>query len=292
VKAIKMFGLAALTALLAMAFVGASSAMAEDTHLCSNDVGTDYFSEHACTAVTHVHETSLGGTENKAVFLASIGNIECNVLYLGDVSSTGAPLIIKGSFTYTNCALGGGSCATTEENGPAKTSVLKTGHETAEVTFEYLIHLVCSGFIDCSYTAIGLKATAKGPLLSTQKNGEVTLSEQSLTKEVGGFLCPKISRLDITTTPLSETYIAGGLHYCVEYEHNTNGFYKDSKCTEGPAAGRAFDLVVGPTGGVVGQTVCVRVPQGLWLERINGECRSDTTLTGGLYEKGIIRTVQ
>jgi hypothetical protein len=295
VKAIKMFGLAALTALLAMAFVGASSAMAEDTHLCSNDVGTDYFSEHACTAVTHVHETSsVSGKEAKAVLLTSIGNTECNVLYLGDVSSTGAPLIIKGGFTYTNCVLGSSSCTATEENGPSKLKVLKTGEETAEVTYEYLIHLVCSGFLDCSYTATSLKSTAKGPLLSAQANGEVTLSEQSLTKEAGGFLCPKIARLDITTTPLSKTYVAGGLHYCVEYQHNTNGLYKDSKCTEKVEAG-PYDLVVGPAGGVVGQEVCVFTGAGLWKERtgVPGVCKTDApTLTEGSYEKGIIRTVQ
>ena len=290
-KTIRMIGLAALAALMAMAFVGASSAMAEKTTLCTADV-TEFYSASAC-AVTHVHETSVG----KMKFLSSVGGSECNVLFLGDVSSTGAPLVIKGEFTYTNCELGGSSCTATEESGPAEIKVLREGHEAAKVTFEYLIHLVCSGFIDCSYNGVGLAGTGKGPLLSTQKNGEVTLSEQSLNKEAGGFLCPKIAKLDITTTPLSPTYIVhpGELHYCVEYEHNTNGRYKDNKCTEKVAAG-PYDLVVGPKGGVVGQAVCVHmnVTGGLWEEVVKGACQKDNEkiLNGSLYEKGKIILVQ
>jgi hypothetical protein len=201
VKAIKMIGLAALMALLAMAFVGATSAMAEKTALCTADEATCSEAHLQKT----IHETSVG----KAKLLTSIGTTECNVLYSGHVGNEGAPLKISGSFTYTNCVLGGSSCTATEENGPTTISVLKEGHETASVTGEGLVHVVCSGFIDCSYNGTGLKGTAKGPLLSTQTNGEVTLSEQSTTKEAGGFLCPKTAKLDITTTPLTATYIAG-----------------------------------------------------------------------------------
>jgi hypothetical protein len=202
-KAIKMIGLTALLALTAMAFVGASSAMAEDTHLCSNDT-TETFSESACTAVTHVHETSVG----KAKLLTSLGTTECNVLFLGDVKSSGSPLVIDGTFTYTNCTFAGSSCTATEENGPAEIKILKEGHESGKVTGEGLVHLVCGASIDCSYNGTGLAGAAKGPLLSTQANGEVSISEQATTKETGGFLCPKTAKLDITTTPLSATYIS------------------------------------------------------------------------------------
>jgi len=191
-----MIGLAALTALMAMAFVGASSAMAESTALCTAD-------ESPCASanqVSHVHETSVG----KAKLLSSVGTTECNVLFLGDISTTlASPLVISGSFTYTNCELGGSSCTATEESAPSEIKVLKEGHETAKVTGEGLVHLVCSGFIDCSYNGTGLVGTGKGTLLSTQANGEVTLSEQSTTKETGGFLCPKTAKLDITTTSLT-----------------------------------------------------------------------------------------
>jgi hypothetical protein len=202
VKAIKMIGLAALAALMAMAFLGASSAMAEETTLCSNDAGAEHTSP--CTKVTHVHETSVG----KAKLLTSIGTTECNALYLGDVSSsTSNPLKLSGSFTYSNCTLGGSSCTATEENGPSTISVEWTEAEKAKITGEGLVHLVCGSSIDCSYTGTGLVGTGTGPLKSTQANGEVTLSEQKTAKEAGGFLCPKESKLDITTTPLTATYL-------------------------------------------------------------------------------------
>jgi hypothetical protein len=212
VKSIKMFGLAALAALMAMAFVGASSAMATTTSLCTGDTS-------GC-GVTHVHEESVG----KAKLLSSI-TVECNVLFLGDaLSGSGSPLVIHGKFTYTNC----GSCVVKEESASAKIEILKEGHETAKVTGEGLVHVECSGFIDCSYNGVGLKGTAKGPLLSTQKNGEVTISGQTTNKETGGFLCPATSKLDITTTPLTATYFEGQL-LCVS---QANGLYKNSACTE------------------------------------------------------------
>jgi len=199
----RISGLVALTALMAMAFVGAASAMAEPTALCKAD-------ENPCSEanlIASVHETSVG----KAKVLTSLGTVECNALFAStSVGAPGAPQILKGNFTYSNCELGGASCTATGENGPAELKVLREGHETAKVTYEYLVHLVCYKTIDCSYTGASLEGTAKGPLLSAQEsdNGEVALSGQSLTKEAGGFLCPKTAKLDITTTPLTATYIS------------------------------------------------------------------------------------
>ena len=279
-KPIKMFGLAALAALMAMAFVGASSAMAGSTALCKAD--EEIFSKVGeCKEITHVHET----TTKKAILLAS-PEIQCDVLFLGEVTA-GNPAIVEGNFTYSNC---GASCSVEEVGGPSVIEVLRESHETSKVTGEGEVHVNCFG-INCYFNGEELIGTGKGPLLSTAANGEVNISGQKV-KKVKGIFCPSEGKLDINTTPLEATYIAGRLHYCVEYEHNTNGFYKDNKCTEGPVAGRAYDLVVGPAGGVVGQAVCVRVPAGLWKKRTNGVCEEDINLTEGTYEKGIIRTVQ
>jgi hypothetical protein len=189
-----MLGLAALAALMAMAIVGASSAMAESTSLCAAD-------EAECAApLTHVHETTLTG--KKAVLKTSIVTVECDVLFLGDtLSESGAPLVIHGTFTYTNC----GSCTATEENGPAEVKVLKEGHEAGSVVGEGLVHVECSG-LNCRYNGVGLKGAAKGPLLSTETNGEVSLVKQ-LTNKESGLFCPSTSELTITTTPLSATYL-------------------------------------------------------------------------------------
>ncbi|MFL5899679.1 MAG: hypothetical protein ACJ75S_00550 [Solirubrobacterales bacterium] len=200
-KAIKMIGLAALMALLAMAFVGASSATAETTSLCGAD-------ENPCSAANQlgsVHAESVG----KAKMLTSVGTWECNVLFSGTIASKLAnPLLISGSFTWTNCMLNKTICTVTEVNGPTEIELLKEGHETAKVTEYIFFHTVCGKIIDCEYIGVGLKGTAKGPLLSPQETGEVTLTEQTLNKAAGGFLCPKTSKLDITMTSLSAIYIS------------------------------------------------------------------------------------
>ena len=141
--------------------------------------------------------------------LTSIGTVECTPLYLGPkvLSISTPPLSIHFEASYTKCTLGGSSCTVTEENGPGELKLLKEGHETASATGEFLIHVACGALLDCSYNGTGLRGTAKGPLLSTQANGELSFVEQALTKEVGGFICPKSAKLDLTTTPLTASYI-------------------------------------------------------------------------------------
>jgi len=286
-KAIKI-GLAALAALMAMAFAGASSTMAESTSLCTADGS-------GC-GITHVHETTLSGA--KAKLLAGLITVSCDVLFLGDtLSATGSPLVIHGNFTYTEC----GSCTVEQlEGGEATLEILKEGHETAKVTGEGVVFFDCGGIaLECEFDHEGLVGTAKGPLLSGETNGSVTITNQVVHKHAGGGpLCPNESKLDIVTTPLSATYIAssggGELLYCVDYEHNTNGFYKDPECIKGPEAGNLYDLMEGPAGQVVGQLVCVEMlTGGLWEEEVSlEECKKDAaSLKGGKYEMGKITAV-
>jgi len=205
VKLIKMLGLAATAALMVMAF-GASSAMAESTSLCSSDPGPG--AHEVCPAgslVTHVHEV----TSSKAKLLTSFLTVECDVLFLGDVKSAnnlGAPLLIVGNFTYTNC----GSCEATETSKNAEIEVLKLGHELADITGEGQVHVKCGSSLDCEYKGEGLNGHGLGPLLvetGGNANGEIRLEGQETKKIAGGFLCPKTSKLDILTHPLSSTSI-------------------------------------------------------------------------------------
>lgn len=185
-KPLKMFGLAVLGALTAMAFTGASSAMAESTALCNED-STTCAGGHL---VTHVHEVTLTG--KKAKLLNSLMTVECDVSFLGDtVKELGAPLVIEGNFTYTNC----GSCEVEEIGGPSIVNVLRTGHETASVTGEGEVHVKCSA-INCYYNGEELLGTAKGPLLSTETSGEVSIAGQA-TNKVKGTFCPSTAFLDI-----------------------------------------------------------------------------------------------
>ncbi len=201
-----MLGLAVLVGMMAMAFVGARTAVAETTSLCDTDPGTG--SQEACPEgdlVEHVHEETLSGAQ--ATLLSNVLTVKCDVLFLGDVLGEGLanPLVIHGTFTYSNC---NNNCTATEENGPAEIKVSKLGHETADVTGEGLIHVVCGALINCRYTGASLVGMAKGPLLAAETNGEVSLKEKAVNKE-SGSLCPKTAELDIVTTPLEATYVTG-----------------------------------------------------------------------------------
>jgi hypothetical protein len=202
VKPIKMLGLAVAAALMAMALVGASSAMAtESTALC--EVHQSPCPE--ANIITHVHEETLSGEKGR--LLSSSLNVECKVLFLGESLGLSEPpesLIIHGNFTYSECNSG---CTATEENGPALIEVLKEGHETATVIGEGLVHLNCSGFINCRYNGVGLVGTGVGPLLSTNLlNGHTIISEKTTNKE-SGSLCPATGKLDLNLHPLIHTYI-------------------------------------------------------------------------------------
>src|SRR5262245_26777297 len=116
-SSIKLVCLVAWVALLAIAFVGASAAMAESTALCKLDSSPCPAGE----SFTHLHETSVV----KVKFLGS-PEMQCDALFLGDASELGSPLLIEGKYTYTNCGAG---CSITEENGPAGLEVLWQEHE-------------------------------------------------------------------------------------------------------------------------------------------------------------------
>jgi len=196
VKPIKMFGLAALAALMAMAFVGASSAMASSTALCATEGAT------CASPITHVHETSVG----KAKLLSSLPTIECNALFLGDaVAGLASPVVINGKFTYSSC---NNFCSVNEVTGTeAQVKILKeVGSELASVTGEGEVHVSCP-FINCVYNGEGLEGDARGPLNSpASANGSVVISAQETNKVSGS--CPESAFLDITTTPLSATYLS------------------------------------------------------------------------------------
>jgi len=198
-KSIKTLGLAAVAALAAMAFVGVSSAMAEHTALCADD-------EALCAEpIEHIHETSVG---NMTLLNGALNVICKNVLFLGDtLAALANPLIIHGAFTYPELECNNGSCIVEEENGPAEVKVLKEGNELAKVTMEWLIHVICIGFINCRYNGVGLVGHRLGPLRSTQLFGEVSMLGITLNKE-SGPLCPTTAKLDLVTTPLEPIYIS------------------------------------------------------------------------------------
>ncbi len=196
-RTIKLIGLAALAALSAMAFVGASSAMAEgSTALCTVD-------QTPCAAgnlLGTVHEESVG----KATLLSSALNVECNVLFSG-TATLGNPATVTGKFTYSSC---NNSCTVTEQSASSTISVLRLGHELADVTGKGEVKLNCLfGFLKCVYNGTNLKGHGLGPLLSSgSANGEVRIEGQKTTVVSGS--CPAEAFLDILTAPLKPVYIS------------------------------------------------------------------------------------
>jgi hypothetical protein len=287
-----MFGLAVLAALMAMALVGTSSAMAEQTALCKEDkVLCPVASE-----VTTVHEVSVG----KGKLLSSIATIECEVLFSGEVTSAGAPLKISGHFTYppTGCeTTSGTACEVKETSTSATIEVLKTAHELAEVKGTAEVNAHCGGLINCTYNGEGLLGHNLGPLLSSSENGNVNISEQT-TNKTGGLFCPKTAKLDLTTTPLVKTYIAiPGKMVCLKVGPN-KGFYLAEgngghcEASDAPLVTGEYELAEVARNQLVGEMACgvVGPNLGLLLAYNNGvACGALDGSYLGEYELGEIR---
>jgi hypothetical protein len=205
----KRLGLTSIAILVTIGLIGASSAIAGSTALCTYDPlqeGSEVCSSPSLR--THVHETSV----LKGKILSSVLNVECDVLFLGDTLwngkaekvGLGSPLVLEGNFTYTNCNSG---CEVKEVGGSSLVEILRTGHETAGVTGEDEFNVHCGFFINCTYNGEGLEGTAKGFLLSSEEtiNGETFFEGQELHR-VSGF-CPEKAALDLTTEPLLSTFI-------------------------------------------------------------------------------------
>ena len=191
--------LAALTALMTMIFAGASPAIAGTTSLCTVE-------ENPCAGkniVKHGHETSVG----KATLNSELPTIECNVLLLITATvepSLAAPLLLQTTESYSGC---NNFCSVKEENGPSINEVLKTGAELASAVVEGLVRVVCP-FINCSFNGEGIEGHGLGPLASAQGSGSLVITEQEVSKESGGEICPPEGFLSVTSTPLSKTYIS------------------------------------------------------------------------------------
>jgi hypothetical protein len=199
-KSIKMLGLAAFAALMAMAFLGASSAMAGNTQLCMAD-------EEPCAAanvIAHIHEETVAGAP--ATVLTSLGNVTCNSLFLGSSLGLGAPLVLHGNLTYTGCLRNGKSCEVKEVGTSSLIEVLRTAAETASWAISFEINVHCGLFINCTYNGENLTGVAKGALLAPP-NGEWFTSEVVL-HHVGGGICPDTTKFSIRMVPLLAAYIS------------------------------------------------------------------------------------
>jgi hypothetical protein len=196
-KAIKMLSVGLVVGVLGTGLVWGSSAMAETTALCKEDV-------EVCpeeSIIEHIHGVSIG----KAKLLSALPTIECNILSLGDVegSGLGSPIAFTGKNTYTNCT---NFCTITQLTEFGFIEALRIEPETVQLTGESELLVKCP-FIHCVYNGEGVEGRGRGALISPQKNGDVTSVEQELHK-VGGTLCPEAAYVDVSITALEAIYIS------------------------------------------------------------------------------------
>jgi len=201
VKLIKMFGLTAVAAVVAMAFVGASSAMATNTVLCT--VNEDPCLEKNWAKSIHMVTTA------KPKLLSSIGTIECaSSLGEGTLGKLGLPQVATlTALTWAApCALGKTACTVTTES-LGTMNILKTGANVGTADPEgTTIHVECGALINCKYTGkpgATLSVTGAGG----GSNGILEANKLKVEKLGSGF-CPSTAEWDAKYEPLTAVYVS------------------------------------------------------------------------------------
>ncbi|HEY5708795.1 MAG TPA: hypothetical protein VIS51_05330 [Solirubrobacterales bacterium] len=199
-RLIKTFGLAALAALAAMAFVGAASVSAStSTQLCTIHTGLTC---GAGSAATSVHMTLAVGTVGK--LLGSISVLCLGALVEAEALGLGKPQSVHTtSMSFSGCGTGSGhsNCTVTVLEEPLA-NLLKTGLDEGILTptnGRILLH--CSNLgIYCTYDLEGLELEVGDQHLTM---------EETPAKELGGkFFCPDEGLLDgLLKTTFANTYV-------------------------------------------------------------------------------------
>jgi hypothetical protein len=202
-----MFGLAAIAAVAAMAFVGATSASASSTLLCSSLTTGLTPNAAECNSPSELHFVSVG----KAVLLTPNINVECNALIQSTRTSAAlaAPVTFNGTLKYESCSSG----CTVKQVKEGTISILKTAPELADVTATgYVVNVNCLfGSLNCDYDATNLVGHGLGAdVAGTEGKGHVTYSGNVVNakEKLGGFIgCPTVSELDALFQSLTSLYI-------------------------------------------------------------------------------------
>jgi hypothetical protein len=191
VRLIKMFGLAAIAAVVAMAFIGASSASATYTALCKEHVALGCPDGQVYTG--HVEATS-----NHAELLASGLNILCKKSHvLGEALGLASDTADNKSLIIHVSLLGFGECTDTVEvlDQVGTLLVLKTALNLGTGTASGFVVLVEKFGLHCLYGGIATGAHALGGNPATIVATKIELEKKSLD-----FFCPSEASWDATYT--------------------------------------------------------------------------------------------
>jgi hypothetical protein len=201
-RLIKMFGLAAMAAVSAMAFVGATSASATNTQLCTAYTGL------LCGAgngATSVHTVLVPGT-----VLLILGVID--VLCLGFLMEAtplglGNPQSFHSlSQSFTGCGTSNthNNCTVTIPAGQQPLlNLLKVGLDIGVLTgTSGQLRVVCGNIgLDCLYDLAGTEFEVGG--------GELVANETIATELGGKFFCPDEAVKDAWLETLGDAYVLG-----------------------------------------------------------------------------------
>lgn len=205
-KPMKMFGLALVAAVAAMALVGASSALAESTALCK-------VNENPCAlanqypAGTIIEAQLLHQTESSAENLKNVSpslllgpnlveEVRCWESSASGETTTGLATPLEGKLTglsFGHCFHKTGVGCTVTVNQLGTLTLLKTGANLGEAKVNGVLVTVVCGVspvvLECVYKTEALPMAAKGtgPLGEV---AELTADHAKLTKEGIGISCP------------------------------------------------------------------------------------------------------
>ncbi|HEX6754138.1 MAG TPA: hypothetical protein VF093_11195 [Solirubrobacterales bacterium] len=200
-RLVKMFGLAAVTAVAAMAFVGATSASAQtSTQICKVHTGLTC---GAGNAVTSHHLVLASGTVGN--ILANIDVLCLGILIESTPLGLGSPQAIHGlTQEYSGCGTGSAhnNCTVTVQEQPLL-DLLKVGLDQGVLTaLSGRIRLQCASLgLDCVYDMEGMEFEVG--------EGHLTANEIPLGELGGKFFCPDEGFLDGLLEALTEVYTLG-----------------------------------------------------------------------------------
>ena len=202
-RLIKMLGIAALAAVAAMAFLGATSASATNTQLCKTHTGLTC---GAGNGVTSHHMVLTSGTVGK--ILAAINILCLGILIQATPLGLGNPQSIHANavegLMFTGCGTGAAhdNCTVTVQEVPLL-DLLKTGLDEGILTATSgRTRLQCPGLgLDCVYDLEGMEFSVGG--------GHLTATEIPLSELGGSFFCPDEGFLDGLLEALTDVYTLG-----------------------------------------------------------------------------------
>jgi len=195
-RLIKMVGLAAVAAIAAMAFLGASSAMADvNTALCVEE------SELVCPkgGLVDLFDMTAGTTVLKTSLLTVLclgSKVHATVENEDNLGHAPEPLLVQiDSLTWENCGSNAEhtNCKVTNIKLPLF-DVLKTAEDLGEaVALGAEVHVECSG-LNCYYGGAAVEGFEVESALHTGGAGHGMFSALGLpVPKVKGFLCPATS---------------------------------------------------------------------------------------------------